>query len=68
MKLPLNEITIETMKKLIATIASDSLHVNPIAMILLANCHVAALSRLVFGSTMSALNVRATYLKASEIQ
>lgn len=41
--LPFREITIETMKKPTATIAKDSRHVKPMARILLANCHVAAL-------------------------
>jgi hypothetical protein len=40
---PLKEMTIETMKNPTATIAMDSRHVKPIAMMPLANCHVAAL-------------------------
>ena len=40
---PLKEITIETMKKLTATMEMDSRHVSPIAMIDEANCQVAAL-------------------------
>ena len=41
---PLKAITIETMKKLTATMDIDSRHVRPMAIILLANCHVAALN------------------------
>lgn len=41
--LPLNAITIDTRKKPTATMAIDSRHVRPMAMIPLANCHVAAL-------------------------
>lgn len=36
-------MTIETMKKATATMEMDSRHVRPMAMMLLANCHVAAL-------------------------
>jgi len=48
--IPLNEMTIETMKKPTATIATDSRHVKPIAIIPLANCHVAALLSISFYS------------------
>lgn len=39
----MSEMTIETIKKPTATIVRDSRHVRPMARMLLANCHVAAL-------------------------
>lgn len=56
---------IETMKKPTATMAKDSRHVKPMARMLLANCHVAALLQFSIASCMPGL---VTYLKASEIQ
>jgi hypothetical protein len=41
---PLKAMTIETMKKLSATMPSDSRQVSPTATMPAANCHVAALN------------------------